>query len=158
MSKQAVLMLTLILGCSSGAAQPAVIPRLSRAPHDAHRTYEIVRNYLSNPRNGFFSIIRADPAAETIVARRTGIDTEQWGEWAYCKLGPEQMLDSLKDASVTLTVKITSAGKVSSEISVIADFRATYGLGSSETNTQCVSTGVLEDRILRAAGATPEAA
>ncbi len=154
----ALLLTILICWCSTAAAQPAVIPRLSRAPHDARRTYEMVRNYLSNPSNGPFTVVRADPATHTVVATRNGIDTQHWGEWAYCKLGPEHMLDALKDGAVTLTVKIKPAGRHSSEMTVTADLKGTYGLGSSETTAQCISKGELENRILEAAGAAPQGA
>jgi hypothetical protein len=158
MSKYPALILILLLVlCSSAAAQPAVVPRISEAPHDVHRTYELVREYLDNPSNGLFIIVRADRATGTIVAWLHGINLQEWGEWAYCKLGPEQMLDTLNDGAVILTISITPAGTRSSEIKIAADFRGTYtGLGNSETTAQCISTGALENRILEAAGAPPQ--
>jgi hypothetical protein len=158
MSKYPALILTLLVVlCSSAAAQPAVIPRIGEAPHDVNRTYELVREYLDNPSNGLFTIVRADRATGTIIARLNGMNAQQWGEWAYCKLGPKQMLDTLNEGAVTLTITITQAGSRSSEIKIAADFRGTYtGLGNSETTAQCISTGALENRILEAAGAPPE--
>jgi hypothetical protein len=159
MSKHPILLATIVaVWCSTAAAQPTVIPRLSRAPQDAERTFRIVQNYLSDPAHGLFTVVRADHATHTIVAERHSIDTQNWGEWAYCKLGPEQMLDTLENGAVTLTVKIKDASGGASDLSVTADFKGTYGLGGSEVTAQCVSKGVLENRIIQAAGAAPEGA
>jgi hypothetical protein len=92
-----------------------------------------------------------------MVAKRSGIDTQNWSEWAYCKLAPQQMLDTLEDGTVTLTVKIGTGGGNFSNVNVTADFKGTYGLAGSETTAQCVSKGVLENRILEAVGAKPQA-
>jgi len=153
------LMLTLVLVCAStAAAQPALIPRVGTAPTNASRTYQLLHNYFSEPINGLFTIVRAESATHTLVVKRSEIDTEHWTEWAYCKLGPEQLLDSLEDGAVTLTVQLRPAASDSSEVSVTADFEGTYGLGSSRTTAQCVSKGGLEAAILKAAGApSPQA-
>jgi hypothetical protein len=67
------------------------------------------------------------------------------------------MLDTLQDGAVTMTVHVTPRSAHSSEVTVAADFKGTYRLGSSETTAQCVSTGQLENRVLEAAGAAPQA-
>ncbi len=159
MSKYAGFVLTALLFCCSIAlAQPALIPRLGRAPHDPARTYAMVKEYLSDPLKGLFTVAQGDPATHSLVAKRSGIDTQNWSEWAYCKLGPEQMLDTLEDGAVTLTIKISPGGGDFSNISVTADFKGTYGLAGSQTTAQCVSKGVLENRILEAVGAAPQGA
>jgi hypothetical protein len=158
--KQPALSLVLgavLLWSASAAAQPAVIPKSGQAPRDASRTFEILRNYFSNPAH-MFTLVSADPASHRAVAKRRGIDTQEWGEWSYCKLGPEHMIDTLEDGSVIVTVKIDPAGRGASYVTVSADFEGTYGLGSSETTTQCVSKGVLENNILEAAGAAQSGA
>ena len=101
-------------------------------------------------------IVSEDPGAHKLVATRQDIDTQTWGEWAYCKLGPSHLLDTLENGAVTVTVDIEPAANNTSFVKVTADFRGTYTLGSSETATTCVSNGVLEDDILRAAGASPQ--
>ncbi|HKV56242.1 MAG TPA: hypothetical protein VJN94_16535 [Candidatus Binataceae bacterium] len=150
----ATLSMIALAWCATAAAQSAVIPRISRAPRDAQRTFEILKNYFSS--NGAYKILRADPAEHTLVAKRNGIDTESWSDWAYCEMGPEHLLDTLDDGAVTLTVKIKPISKDSSEVSVTADFEATYGLGDAETTTQCVSHGVLENQVLQLAGAASQ--
>jgi hypothetical protein len=137
------------------AAQPTVIPRISRAPHDADRTYDIAKNYLSDPSHGLFTIVSADPRRHTLTATRHNIDTQTWGEWAYCKVSPEQLLDTLDDGAVTLTVSIQDEGS-SSDVTATAKFTGTYGLGGSQTTTECVSTGALENRLFEAVGAPPQ--
>jgi hypothetical protein len=154
MSKYPAFLVGMLIAWSTVAAgQPTVIPRLGTAPHDARQTYEMARDYLSKPSNGLFTIVRADPATCTVVAKRDRIDIRHWGEWAYCKLGAEQMLDTVVNGAATLTVKVTLAGRRSSDISVAAAFFGTYALGRSESTTQCISTGALEQHLLEALGA-----
>ena len=138
------------------AAQPATIPRMAPAPHSPSRTYNLVRAYLSDPQGADMKIVSEDPKTHTIVGKRGDINTQTWGEWAYCKLGPSHMLDTLANGAVTVTVNVESAANDSSFVKVAADFEGTYELGSSQTTTRCVSNGVLEDDILRAAGAPPQ--
>ncbi len=149
------ILLTVIL-CSTAAAQPAIIPRLGRAPHRPAQTYELLKGYLSDPlRGGFFKIVRGD-SAKLLVVERDSIDDKNWNDWAYCKLGPAQLLYKLKDGRAAITVKISPSGRSFSEVSVTANLTGIYALGSSETIAQCVSKGVLENRVLRAVGATPQ--
>jgi hypothetical protein len=155
--------ISLVLGAvllwfASAAAQPAVIPQSGQARRDASRTFEILKHYFSDPARNMFTLVSADPASHRIVAKRSGIDTQTWGEWSYCKLNPEHMIDTLEDGSVMVTVKIDPAGRDASYVEVTADFEGTYGLGSSETTTQCVSKDVLENNILQAAGAAQSGA
>src|SRR6266446_9937871 len=59
MSKHPILLATIVaVWCSTAAAQPTVIPRLSRAPQDAEQTFRIVQNYLSDPAHGLFTVVR----------------------------------------------------------------------------------------------------
>ena len=155
-TKYAGFTFIVLFWCCVAAAQTAIIPRLSTAPHDAALTYKILKNFLSDPMNGSFSIVRADSATHLLIAKRNGINTKDWNDWTYCKLGPDQMLDTLEDGMVTLTVKIEPAGAKSSNVSITADFKGTYGFAGTETTAQCVSKGVLENRMLEAVGAMPE--
>jgi hypothetical protein len=134
-----VILLAVAL-CSTVAAQPTIIPRHGRAPHKPAQTYKLVQGYLSDPlRGGFFRIVHGDSERHLLVAERDRIDSQNWSDWAYCKLGTAQLLDKLKNGTAKLTVKIAPSGRSFSEVSVTADFSGTYGLGGSETTAQCVS-------------------
>ena len=145
----------LFMRCSLALAQsapPASIPRIGTAPHSANQTFTTLKGYFANPVN-FYQITSADERAHTIVARRSGIDTASWGQWAYCSLGPSHMLDTLRDSSVTLNIKIEPSG-TTSYVTVTADFEGTYGIMSSQSTMQCTSKGVLEGSILSIVGAS----
>jgi hypothetical protein len=150
-----LILFMMLFYCSAAGAQPAIIPRLATAPHKPARTYAIVKDYLSDPLKGFFRIIRTNSARHLVIAKRSGIDSQTWNEWAYCKLGPNQMLDTLENGMVTVTVKIDPDRGNLSNISVAADFTGIYGLADRQTTAQCVSRGVLENRILKLVGASP---
>lgn len=157
MIKSARFILLTVILCSTVAAQPTIIPRLGRAPHKPAQAYALLKGYLADPlRGGFFRIVRGNSASGLLVAERDRIDDKNWSDWAYCKLGTAQLLYKLRDGRATITVKIVPSGGSFSDISVTADFKGTYGLGSSETTAQCVSKGVLENRILQAVGAPPQ--
>lgn len=142
---------------SLASAQPTIIPRRATAPHDAAKAYLLAKDYLSDPMGGSCTIVRADSARHTLTAERSGIDAKDWGDWTYCKLSPDQMLDTLNNGKVELTVKIEPAGKNSSNVAVTADFNGTYGFAGRQTTVQCVSKGGLENRVLQAVGAPPQA-
>jgi hypothetical protein len=155
--KLAHLALTLAAAswCSLAMAQPAMIPRMALAPHDSRQTFNMLKQYFSDTSLNLFQLVRADEATKTIVAKRAGIDSQTWNQWTYCSLGPEHLLDTLRDGSVTLNLKIEGSGAKSSYVTVTADFEGTYGLGSSVSTTQCISNGVLENSVLTAVGASP---
>jgi hypothetical protein len=145
----------LILWGASANAQPSSIPQIGQAPRDAAETFRRVRHYFSDPSlSGLFKLVSADEATHTIVAKRSAIDTRTWSEWAYCKLGPEHLLDTLQDSSATVKVKVEPSDRQSSYVTVRGYFEATYGLGASSSTTQCVSKGALEKNVLAATGAT----
>jgi hypothetical protein len=151
------VLICLICCCCAAQAQPVIIPRLGTTQHDPDQTFSLVKSYLSDPlKGGLFSIIRADSATHLLVAKRGGIDTRNWSDWAYCKLSPSHMLDNLEDGTAEVKVKISRAGINLSNVSVSADFQGTYGLAGNQTTAQCVSKGVLENAILKAVGAMPE--
>lgn len=96
---------------------------------------------------GPYQVIRSDRKSETLVVRRNAIDSDNWSKWAYCKVGPLDMLDSLRDGAATVTIKLTPARRVT-YTSAVADFDGTYGLTSASKNVACTSRGVLEDELL----------
>ena len=115
MIKSAGFILLAVVLCSTVAAQPTIIPRLGRAPHKPAQTYELLKGYLSDPlRGGFFRIVRGN-SAKLLVAERDGIDTKNWTDWAYCKLGAAQLLYELKDGRATVSMKIAQAGGASAK-------------------------------------------
>jgi len=114
------ILIAFVFCCSTAAAQPSLIPHLGTAPQDPARTYAIVKDYLSDPLKGLFTIVQADSARHLMVAKGSGIDMQNWSEWDYCKLAPQQMLDTLEDGTVTLTVKIGPGGGNFSNVNVTA--------------------------------------
>lgn len=150
-----VIGLALFVCTPCADAQPTVIPRVASAPYSATHTFDVLRRYLSEPVNGF-KIVSEDAAAHKIVAKRADIDTETWNQWAYCKVSPTHLLDTIQGNSATVTVSIEPSGKSSSAVKVSADLTASYALGSNETTAQCVSNGALENQIFAAAGAQPQ--
>jgi hypothetical protein len=155
-SRIALALGALLFWYGSAAAQPASIPYRGHAPGSTSETYHRLKRYFSDAATSQFQLVSADERARTMVVKRDGIDVETWNAWAYCKLSPEHLLDTLRDAATTVNVKIEPSPHHTSFVVVKADFEATYGLGSSQTTTQCISKGVLENNILVAAGAKPE--
>jgi hypothetical protein len=137
-------------------AQPAMIPRIGQAPHSAAETFSKLKGYFSDDAASQFHLLSADSKSGTIVAKRSGIDTRTWAQWAFCKMSPSHLLDSLDDGSVTVRVKVDRSGERSSYVRIDANFEGTYrGLGSTQSTQQCVSNGILEHNILATAGASP---
>ena len=150
----AALASAVLLWSAMAMGQPAVIPRIGQAPQSPRATFDKLKNYFSDTAASQFRLITADARTGTIVAQRSGFDDRSWSEYAYCKMSPGHLLDSLDEGDVTVHVKVQSAGRDSSYIQVDADFEGHYGgLGASAT-TQCVSLGLLERDILVAAGAS----
>jgi hypothetical protein len=151
----ATALLAAMLWSSLTFAQPAAIPRIGQASRSANETFNKLRGYFSDEAANQFKLVKADPRSRTIVATRNRIDTGTWSQWAYCKMSPTHLLDSLDDGAVTVKIKVESGGRHSSYVNVDADFEGTYkGLGSAQTAQQCVSKGVLEQNILAAGGAS----
>jgi hypothetical protein len=147
----------IILWSGITLAQPTVIPRIGQAPRSASETYKKLLAYFSDEGASQFKLVKADPRTRTIVARRDGIDTATWTKWAYCKMSPTHLLDSLEDgaATVKVKVKVEGVGRRTSYVHVDADFDGKYkSLDGTETAHRCVSNGVLEQNILGTAGAS----
>lgn len=145
----------IILSNGLASAQPAVIPRIGQAPRSASDTFNKLRVYFADPAASQFKLVKADPHSRTIVATRDGIDPGTWSQWAYCKMSPTHLLDSLYDGAVTVKIKVESVGRTTSYVHVDADFEGTYkSLGATQTAQQCVSKGVLEQNILATGGAS----
>jgi hypothetical protein len=105
---------------------------------------EFVRGQL-----GPYRIVSSDARTRTLVVRRDSVDSDHWTKWSYCKVGPLDMLDSLRDGTVTMTISLEPAGGVTNA-AVAADFEGQYSLtptSASET-VRCGSRGVLEKELL----------
>jgi hypothetical protein len=148
----AVALCAAMLCCNVASAQPASVPRNGTAPHDCARTFNIIKNYFYGVPMNMFHVSKADAKSGTLVAHRSDIGSADWNNWAYCKLGPKQMLDTLRNGAATVTVTTRLSRAKSCFVSVKAEFEGTYGLGANSTTTRCFSKGVLENQILRAAG------
>src|SRR2546422_8893731 len=95
------MLVATILWSAAVLAQPAVIPRIGQTPHSASETFRRLKGYFSDEAASQFHLISADAKTRTIVAKRSAIDNRSWSEWAYCKMSPTHLLDSLDDGSVT---------------------------------------------------------
>lgn len=114
----------------------------------AGRLFSKLKSQFAGGWLGPYKVVRSNPRTRTLVVRRDQIDPDTWSKWAYCKVGPEDLLDNLKDGAVTMTIKLHPV-KQQTFTAVSADFLGTYGLVSSIKNVQCVSRGVLEDQVLK---------
>ena len=155
-SRIALALGALLFWSGLAASQPASIAHSGQAPGSTSETYHRLKRYFSDAATSQFQLVSTDERTRTLVVKRDGIDSENWNSWAYCKVGPEHLLDTLKDGAVTAKIKIEPSPRHASFVTVVADFEGTYGLGSSESNVQCISKGVLENNILAAAGAQPQ--
>ena len=155
-SRIALALGALLFWSGLAVAQPASIPHSGQAPGTTSETYRRLKRYFADAATSQFQLVSASEKTRTLVVKRDGIDTENWNAWAYCKLGPEHLLDTLQDGAVTVKIKIEPSPRHASFVTVVADFEGTYGLGNSQSNLQCISKGVLENNILAAAGAQPQ--
>jgi hypothetical protein len=140
---------------SAASAQPKSVPQMAKVAKGYDETFGTLKNYFAPGYMNLFEIVSADQASGAIVVKRSNIDQNTWSKWAYCKLSPMHMLDTLRDGSVTVHIKLQRAGSDSTYVTVATDFQATYGLGSALNTAQCISTGLLEKDIMAAAGAAP---
>ncbi|HYB92214.1 MAG TPA: hypothetical protein VEC38_14350 [Candidatus Binataceae bacterium] len=131
--------------------QPRLIPRSARIDRPVEQVFDTLKQYFSGPSLSMFNLVSADRKNGTIVARRAGIDTAHWTDWAFCEAEPMKMIYKFEDGTATVTVKVEASGNNRTFASVTADFQGTYGLASSENKIACVSKGSLEENILAVA-------
>ncbi|HZO82891.1 MAG TPA: hypothetical protein VFB33_14435 [Candidatus Binataceae bacterium] len=138
---------------ASAAAAPAAVAHRGQLTGQPEALFSRLEADLSGGKFGPFTIISVDVPTRTIVARRSNIDSASWARWAFCRMGPLDLLDVLRDGSVTLTVRLEPTTKWITWAVVKADFNGTYAIGAEVKQTQCISTGVLEEDILHRLGA-----
>jgi hypothetical protein len=129
------------------AQPPLQITHHGTSPIPAGRLYRALKTQFAGGWLGPYQVVSSDPKTRTLVVRRNYIDLDNWSKWAYCKVGPLDMLDSLRDGYVTMAIKLEPARGVT-YTSTTADFEGIYGLASTGKVVPCVSTGVLEDNVL----------
>lgn len=134
-------------------AVPAAIAHRGPITGQPNALFDQLKTDFSGGKFGPYVIVSTDVPTRTVVARRSSIDSANWARWAYCRMGPLDLLDILRDGSVTLTVSLEPATKWRTWAVVKADFSGTYAIGAEVKQTQCISTGVLEEDILHGLGA-----
>ncbi|HYL59827.1 MAG TPA: hypothetical protein VEU51_13235 [Candidatus Acidoferrales bacterium] len=132
--------------------QPRIVPRVREVSRPVGDVYSTLKKYFSDSSLSHFQLVSSDPKTHTLVAKQSGIPTNTWTDWAFCKAAPMQMIFQYQDGVVTVTVKLDQTSKRSTFVHVTADFQGTYSLGSKQDTIACVSKGGLEDSILAAAG------
>lgn len=113
----------------------------------ARSLFRTLRSRFAGGWLGPYQVVSSDRRSGTLVIRRNAIDADNWSKWAYCEVGPLDMLDSLRDGAVTVTIKLKPARRIT-YTSTAANFEGTYGLTAASKNVACMSRGVLEDNIL----------
>jgi hypothetical protein len=155
----AIAFAALALCGATASAQTASAPPLTIA-HRGPITgkpdalFNQTKTSFSEGRFGLCTIVGAYPASHTLVVKRSNIDSANWARWAYCKMGPLELLDTLRDGSVTMTIQFQPTTRWITWVLVKAEFTGTYALGSTVKQTECISTGVLEEDILHRLGAS----
>jgi hypothetical protein len=145
--------LTLTLSAPAFAAeQPRIIPRVQAVARPVSEVYATLKKYFTDSSLSNFQLVSDDPEKHTLIARQSGIPTNTWSDWAFCKTGPMQMIFAYQDGTVTVTVNLEKRSKNSTFAHVTADFQGSYGLGANQKTVACVSKGAVEDSILTAAG------
>lgn len=145
---------TLVLAlCAVAQAQvqaPKVIPRMEKVNRQYGKVFGTYQHYFADLSH--FTVLSTDETTGVIRARREGIDTAIWNRWAYCKVGPLQLLDTLQASTATVEVKLERAGNDATYVTVTANFQAVYGIGSQRSTVQCISNGALESDLLAVVG------
>src|SRR5712692_1425926 len=138
---------------ASPIEQPRIVPRSAHVDKSIEVVFNTLKTYFSDPALSMFRLETADAAKHTLVATRSGIDTESWTNWAFCKTGVAQMIYKFDDGSAQVTVQLEASGNSATFVTVTADFEGTYKLVSAENKVACISQGGLEQTILTVAGA-----
>jgi hypothetical protein len=127
---------------------------------DIHRPFnqvdKAVTEYFAPDSMHDFQIVsqsRTRSKAE-VVARRTVQDKLKWSQWAYCKMPAMQMVYTLAQGNVTVRVKLDRESADRTYVTVTPAFEGIYQFAGNQSTRQCMSNGVLEKDILRAAGAS----
>jgi hypothetical protein len=98
---------------------------------------------------GPYRIVSSDAKKAELKVRRDSIDNDNWTKWCYCKVDPLNMLDSLQDGTVLVTIDLSPVSNAT-DVAVATDFEGTYSLteASKATTVSCMSRGVLEKELV----------
>jgi hypothetical protein len=98
---------------------------------------------------GPYQIIRSDAKKGTMIVRRDSIDNASLAKWCYCQVDTLNMLDSLRNGAVFVTLTLTP-DRNTTGLDVADDFEGTYSLtpASATTTVRCASQGVLEKELV----------
>ncbi len=142
----------LVIGSGVLAQESKLLPRSADIARPTEQIFVAIKNYFADSGTRQFELLSADQATGIIVAKRHGIDDNTWREWAYCELPAINLLDILKDGTVTVNVRLKRDQPNRTYVTVTADFKGNYALGNAEHTVSCQSKGVLEKNILASAG------
>ena len=153
-NRSIVLSVLLVVIASPGLAieTPRIISRSERVEHPIDQVFGTLKHYFNDSSLSGFRLTSADDKAWTLIATRSGIDGENWTQWAFCKTSAQQMIYQFEDGTVTVTVQLQKAGNQSAFVTVSADFQGNYGLGGQQATIDCVSKGSLEQDLIAVAG------
>ena len=158
MSTRHLLLLIITVSLMTSATPAAWAQPLSRTVeihHPLGDVYAALSNYFSPDSMHDFQVVshRRTKSKAEFVAKRTVQDQMKWSEWAYCKLPSLQMLATLQQGNITVTVELERESADRTYATVTPAFEGVYALADNTTTRQCTSKGILEKDILRAAGA-----
>jgi hypothetical protein len=134
------------------AQESPALPRTAFIARPRAQVFESLKHYFADTLAHHFKLISADPATGMIVAKRSGIDENTWGNLAFCKTQSVNMLDTLNEGAVTVSVKVQAETPNKSRVTILPDFKGYYSLGNAQNVISCQSKGALEDDILASAG------
>jgi hypothetical protein len=150
------IVLSLFACLLASSAGGKLLSRSADIPRPFDQVYAAVSKYFSPDSMHDFQIVsqkRSRTKAE-IVAKHTVQDKAKWSAWAYCKVPALQLLDTLQQGNVTVTVKVERESAGRTFVTVTPDFQGVYQFAGNTRTQQCASNGVLENDILRGAGAS----
>jgi hypothetical protein len=155
----AIVILAMFAAGSLAQEVARVIPRRATVDRPLDEAYGTLKHYFNDSSLSRFTLISADDATHTLVAKQSGIGPNDWNELAFCQTSGEQMVYTFTNGTVIVTAKMTAAGKHKTFVSVSADFHGLYtlSLASKSTDLACVSKGVLENNLIAVAGGTAPA-
>ncbi len=134
---------------ATGTERKAQVTAQIRSDVPLEQLFQRLQTQFSGGRFGPYRVINGEPNTHTLVVARDQIDNESWSKWATCHVDNVDMLDSLQDGAVTVTIALTPLQKVTTA-SVSADFKGVYGLtlASPTITVSCASTSLLEQELL----------
>src|ERR1700730_1182591 len=121
----------LALCCLVAADQTATrIPHRGPVAEKPRALFDRLKQGFADGRYGPYQLVSSDPKTWTCVPARNNVDVEHCARWAYCPVSPIDMIDSLRDGAVRLTIKLEPTTPKITYAVVWADLTGTYGIAS----------------------------